>query len=193
MSNSKSLLASVAGGCCTAAVFIALPLSLASGQASESNFHAGQWAAEAGIGGGTTTASVLRFSNDHRAWLFGVSGSIATSDDDRGSLFPSVKSTTGLVNARLGIRNYGAAHESIRPLWGIGVLGSVNQPTPTARLWGAGAYTEFGAAYFFNQSFSVGAAGQLDLQYQEQSLASSKTTAWELSLNLVRLSAALYF
>ena len=60
-----------------------------------------------------------------------------------------------------------------------------------------GAYGELGATYFFSPHVSLGAAGELDVNATSDRSSSGSTElkdhSWQVSGNLVRFMATVYF
>ena len=164
--------------------------------------HAGEWAAEAVIGGESAIgATLIRFASPRIALLVGTEfGSVHSKTEFTNT--PNAEdrsSTSSMVNVRLGLRSYRpSSTERLRPVVGAGVRGGYSWGTPNdLRAWNAGVYAELGALYFVASHFSLGATGELSALYQKEK-QSSDNLAVEMTVtsfhgSLVKVLAAVYF
>lgn len=190
-------------GLAIAALALAAPALTHAQTAPE--LRAGRWAGEASLGPGGLSGALLRFTSPSAAWLVGVNFELErTTVDDDSELLPGEEADDAGTNvnlgARLGFRRYAGAGSAIRPVTGVGVLGSVFRLDQGASLneqSAVGAYGELGAVYLFSSRVSLGAAGELRATYNVDRLSgptfSRRASGFGVGGSLARVMATVYF
>jgi hypothetical protein len=140
---------------------------------------------------------------------------LSTFDRDQPSTGSTLGGTQSSSNfhGQLGHRWYrataGGDRSRLRTILGVGLTGSATRNDygdQEAELWSAGAYGEFGATWFFTRHLSLGGVSQLQAAKgrehitsvalqpdQTRTLERATADTWSVSLNLVRVLAAVYF
>ena|SRR5688500_9598374 len=174
------------------ALLLAVPTTLIA-QADSAGPRAGAWAAEVTFGGSASGAggTLLRFRTDRSAWLLGLTAQVARRD--RNEPFDDEDGTHGAVGARLGLRSYRSPGSALRPVVGVGILGTLNAIGGNQEFWDAGIYGEMGAMRFFGPSVSLGATAEVQVRHAVQRFSTQRITETGLAFDAVRVHAAVYF
>lgn len=175
-----------------------LATTTAAAQAADSTSgpRRGTWGAEVSL---VNSGALLRFRSARTAWVLGVSGSARRTEIDADlSPFASDAVSDGFSYLTLGLRRYGGTG-AFRPLAGAGVIASYSFQAAGAdsRNIGAGAYAEYGAAWFFNPHVSLGALGSVDAGWNRQRIKGDGSvqtyTTISATARAVRVVGSVYF
>lgn len=168
-----------------------IALSPVPAPAQDTGPRAGSWAAEASPSG---DVALLRFSSGTSAWLIGFSGFFDKRDEDGGA--GGLEGETASFTSRLGWRGYRGEDSRVRPFTTLAALVGYLD-TALGQTWLFGGEFEYGAAYFFTRSVSLGASFDLRATYgtgsRDQPLG-GEVDVTEVTINTgLRFLGAVYF
>jgi len=168
-------------------------------------FHAGQWAAQFGLGFNLTSLGLLKFRSPTSAWLVdaGLSGH-HTETRLGSSVAMDSRFTVGL---RLGRRRYHLARAQgrVAAFHTLGVSAGFQHfgftqpfgPAGESNGWNAGLFGDIGGSYLVSSNLSLGATAGLSLSYNRSKTknpSSSPDRAWGVDgTAAVSFAATIYF
>ena len=175
-----------------AAVVLSLVMLPVSEAVSQGRDTMPRWGVEASS---NLSASLLRFSNPARAWIFNVAA-FWDHTEELQSPFSSLGGDVISASARLGMRFYRREDEKTRPFWSLSAL-LAYQETNSQQNLRPGAALETGVSHFFSKHVSLGFQTDLTVLYSRDRISTGASTERRnhLTVNLAgfRLLGGVYF